>query len=109
MATYKEEFPHTADSLTGADLWCQVDITIPSSTAALGMYTLYWVLDWPTATGTVGQPNGLLEIYNTCIDLNLVDGLGTSEENVSYSEGQDLNSAAISSELFTAYVAIPTL
>jgi hypothetical protein len=90
----QEKFPHTADLLMGADLWCQVDITIPSSIAAPGMYTLYWVWDWPTAIGTIGQPDGLLEIYTTCIDVNLVDGVGTSEEIVNFSEGQDLNSAA---------------
>ncbi|KFY69659.1 hypothetical protein V496_00065 [Pseudogymnoascus sp. VKM F-4515 (FW-2607)] len=102
------DFPHTADPLTGADLWCQVNITIPTSIAARGVYTLYWVWDWPTAIGTPGQPNGLLEIYTTCIDINLVEGAGTSE-SVNFSEGQDLNSAAISSELLTAYVSIPTL
>ncbi|KAH6667272.1 hypothetical protein B0J14DRAFT_677149 [Halenospora varia] len=104
----QEEFPHTADPLMGSDLWCQADITIPSSVPAPGVYTLYWIWDWPTAIGTVGQPNGLLEIYTTCIDINLVEGVGTSEEIVNFSEGQDLNSAAISSELFTAYVAVPT-
>lgn len=101
-------FPHTSDPLMGADLWCQVDITIPSDIAARGVYTLYWVWDWPTATGTVGQPNGLLEIYTTCVDIILVEGVGTSK-TVNFSEKQDLNSAAISSKLFTAYVAIPTL
>ena len=75
----------------GADLWCQADITIPSSVPAPGVYTLYWVWDWPTAIGTIGQPNGLLEIYTTCIDINLVEGVGTSEEIVNFSEGQDLN------------------
>lgn len=104
----QEDFPHTADPLMGVDLWCQVDITIPSSIAAQGIYTLYWVWDWPTAIGTVGQPNGLVEIYTTCVDINLVDGVGTSE-SVNFNEGQDLNSAAISSELFTAHVSIPTL
>jgi hypothetical protein len=102
------EFPHTADPLMGADLWCQADITIPSTIAAPQVYTLYWVWDWPTATGTVGQLDGLLEIYTTCIDINLVDGVGTSEERVSFSQGKDLNSAAISSVLFTAYAASPT-
>jgi hypothetical protein len=105
----QEKFPHTADLLMGADLWCQVNITIPSSIAAPGMYTLYWVWDWPTAIGTIGQPDGLLEIYTTCIDVNLIDGVGTSEEIVNFGEGQDLNSAAISSKLFTSYAAIPTL
>jgi hypothetical protein len=38
-----------------------------------------------------------------------LEGVGTSEEIVNFSEAQDLNSAAISSELFIAYVAIPTL
>ncbi|KFY26180.1 hypothetical protein V491_01409 [Pseudogymnoascus sp. VKM F-3775] len=104
----QENFPHTADPIMGADLWCQVDITIPSSIAARGIYTLYWVWDWPTAVSTVGQPSGLVEIYTTCIDINLVEGAGTSE-CVNFREGQDLNSAAISSELFTAHVSIPTL
>jgi hypothetical protein len=98
------EFPHTANVLMGADLWCQTDITIPSTITATGIYTLYWVWDWPTAPGTIGQPNGLQEIYTTCMDVNLIAGTGTSQENVDFSQGQDLNSAAISSELFTPYV-----
>jgi hypothetical protein len=81
-------------------LWCQADITIRSTTAAPQVYTLYWVWDWPTAPGTVGQPDGLLEIYTTCIDINLVDGVGTPKGSVSFSQAQDLNSAAISSEVF---------
>ncbi|PQE10694.1 hypothetical protein CJF32_00011372 [Rutstroemia sp. NJR-2017a WRK4] len=108
-ATRQAQFPHTADPLMGADLWCQADITIPSTIAAPGIYTLYWVWDWPTSPGTVGQPDGLQEIYTTCIDLNLVVGVGTSREIVSFSQGQDLNSAAISSELFTSYASRPTL
>lgn len=102
------KFPHTANSLMGADLWCQADVTIPSTAETPSVYTLYWVWDWPTSLETSGQPDRLQEIYTTCIDINLEAGIGTSLQSISFNKDQDLNSAAIYSELYTAYVVSPT-
>jgi hypothetical protein len=96
----QKEFPHKADPLMGEDLWCQTDVTLPSNIAASDSYTLYWVWDWPT--GTPGVGSGVNEIYTTCMDVNLVAGPGTSK-NLNFIKGQDLNKAAIETELSTAF------
>jgi hypothetical protein len=97
----QKEFAHKPNSLMGGDLWCQADVTLPNSIDG-SSYTLYWVWDWPTAAGTEGLPNGLNETYTTCMDINISSGSGTSN-SVSFAKGQDLNSAAIESELLTAF------
>jgi hypothetical protein len=96
----QKEFPHSPDPLMGADLWCQSDVTLPSNISSSGSYTLYWLWDWPT--GTPGIGNGINEIYTTCIDVNVASGPGTSK-NLSFVKGQDLNRAAIETELSTAF------
>lgn len=88
------EFAHTANSLMGADLWCQQDIALPAD--ASGTYTLYWVWDWPTLPGTTGFPDGKQEIYTTCMDVE-VSGNSDSSSN-DFEAGQDLDAAAISTE-----------
>ncbi|KAJ5174852.1 uncharacterized protein N7482_000729 [Penicillium canariense] len=98
----QEEYPHQANQLMGADMWCQQDIRLPSTAPSGKLYTLYWVWDWPTAPGVdPTYPQGKQEIYTTCMD---VDVVGTSvsqkeiEDEDGYAVGQDLNSAAIPSE-----------
>lgn len=99
----QEEFTHVATNPMGVNLWCQVDFTIPTTVQTSGQYSIYWVWDWPTAVGTVGQEAGLNETYTSCLDLNMVSGTGTSK-SLDFKTGQDLNSAAIQSELSTAYI-----
>jgi len=98
----QKQFPHTPDSLMGTNLWCQSDVTLPSSISS-STYTLYWVWDWPTAAGTAGFPNGKNETYTTCMDISISSGTGSSND-LSFAKNQDLNSAAIESELSTAFI-----
>jgi hypothetical protein len=98
----QKEFPHQANQLMGANLWCQSDVTLPTSISS-STYTLYWVWDWPTAPGTVGFPNGKNETYTTCMDISISSGSGSSQ-TIDFVENQDLNSAAIQSELSTAII-----
>ncbi|KAI9855624.1 MAG: hypothetical protein M1824_005951 [Vezdaea acicularis] len=49
------QYPHVADSVMGADQWCEIDVKMPITDT--GIYTLYWVWDWPTAPGAQGFPN----------------------------------------------------
>jgi hypothetical protein len=100
--TRQKEFPHQADSLMGANLWCQSDVALPTSISS-STYTLYWVWDWPTAPGTVGFPNGKNETYTTCMDISISSGSGSSQA-ISFAKNQDINSAAIESELSTAII-----
>lgn len=67
------QYPHVPDKLMGADLWCQNNITVPQEAALSKVYTLYWVWDWPTASGTPGVPTEKPEIYTTCMDIDIVD------------------------------------
>jgi hypothetical protein len=98
----QQEFPHKADILMGANLWCQSDVTLPTSISS-STYTLYWVWDWPTAPGTTGFPNGKNETYTTCMDISISSGSGSSD-TINFVKNQDLNSAAIESELSTAFI-----
>jgi hypothetical protein len=57
----------------GADLWCHNIVELPANIQASEVYTLYWVWDWPTATGTTGLLLGKDEVYTTCIDIDIID------------------------------------
>ncbi|PYI01957.1 hypothetical protein BO78DRAFT_232055 [Aspergillus sclerotiicarbonarius CBS 121057] len=103
ISEYRQKaFPHVADQTMGADLWCQQDIALPSDAPSGKLYTLYWVWDWPTAPGVdPSLPNGKLEMYTTCIDVEVVDGddsTSASRVREGYVEGQSLDRATIPSE-----------
>ncbi|PVH76428.1 hypothetical protein DL98DRAFT_518020 [Cadophora sp. DSE1049] len=53
----------------GSDLLCQNDFKIPSDAGTSGLYTLYWVWEWPTLdiSGNVSTN----ESYTSCMDINL--------------------------------------
>jgi hypothetical protein len=92
------QFKHTATQLMGADLWCQSDITLP--TDMKGTVTLYWVWDWPTASGVdPNLPKGKAEIYTTCMDVDVSGTTQSTKEVVNFAQSQDINFAAIPSEL----------
>lgn len=98
--TRQKEYQHKASQLTGADLWCQQDIQLPTTAPSGKLYTLYWVWDWPTAPGAdPTYPQGKAEIYTTCMDVDVQDTPTEKQAmNSDYAEGQDLNQAAIPSE-----------
>jgi hypothetical protein len=96
----QEKYPHQANQLMGADMWCQQDVQLPSTAPSGKLYTLYWVWDWPTAPGVdPTYPQGKKEIYTTCMDIDVI-GKSTihTQELDNYAKGQDLNNAAIPSE-----------
>ncbi|OOQ83008.1 hypothetical protein PEBR_38268 [Penicillium brasilianum] len=97
----QQEYPHQANSLMGADMWCQQDIKLPATAPTGKLYTLYWVWDWPTLPGVdPTYPHGKTEIYTTCMDVNVVASTSQQKGNIQdeYATGQDLNKAAIPSE-----------
>lgn len=98
--TRQQKYPHQANQLMGADLWCQQDIKLPSNLPSGKPYTLYWVWDWPTLPGgDPSYPNGKQEIYTTCMDIDVTGSSNTeSHANAKYITGQDLNSASIPTE-----------
>ncbi|KAL8822658.1 MAG: hypothetical protein Q9191_006608 [Dirinaria sp. TL-2023a] len=92
---------HTADQTMGADLWCQNDLQLPTDAPSGKPYTLYWVWNWPTAPGTPGVPNGKLEFYTTCMDIN-VNGQASNnkaESSISFKQGQNLDSAGVAGQI----------
>ncbi|KAJ5694438.1 hypothetical protein N7536_004850 [Penicillium majusculum] len=98
--TRQTKYTHTADPRMGTDLWCQQDIQLPSNAPSGKPYTLYWVWDWPTAAGgDPTYPNGKAEIYTTCMDVDLVNKVGKQAIKSDYETDQDLNNAAIPSQL----------
>ncbi|KAJ6171818.1 hypothetical protein N7470_000885 [Penicillium chermesinum] len=98
--TRQKEYPHQANQLMGADLWCQQDIQLPSNAPTGKPYTLYWVWDWPTLPGgDPTYPDGKQEIYTTCMDIDVVESPNSqTKSSFKYAVGQDLNSASIQSE-----------
>ena len=96
----QETYPHQANQLMGADLWCQQDVQLPSTAPSGKLYTLYWVWDWPTLPGVdPTYPHGKKEIYTTCMDIDVTGTSNThAQEQDDYVTGQDLNSAAVPSE-----------
>ncbi|KAJ5591037.1 hypothetical protein VI817_002373 [Penicillium citrinum] len=96
----QKDYTHEANQLMGADLWCQVDIQLPTTAPSGKLYTLYWVWDWPTAPSVdPTYPHGKTEVYTTCMDVD-VQGTFANKQATDdeYVGGQDLNSAAIPSE-----------
>jgi hypothetical protein len=97
------EFPHEADQLMGADMWCQQDIALPKDAPSGKPYTLYWVWDWPTKAGVdPGLPDGKAEIYTTCMDVDVVPDIGVQKAAIGqekYIDDQSLNNAAIPSQM----------
>lgn len=93
----QSEFPHEADKVMGADLWCQQDIRLPDDLPSEKLYTLYWVWDWPTARGVdPNLPRGKQEVYTTCMDVLVADKPKPQEPvQAKYADGQSLNSAAV--------------
>ncbi len=61
-----------ADPGQGPNRWCRNRVQVPKETTE-GLYTLYWVWDWPSSLDT---PDGSMrrkdEIYTTCLDLHVV-------------------------------------
>lgn len=95
--TRQKQFPHTANQLMGADMWCQNNLALPKDAPSGKPYTLYWVWDWPTASGTPGVPNGKNEVYTSCMDVD-VQGAPNSAP-VQFSKGQPADQAAVPGQL----------
>lgn len=87
-------YPKLAQDPQGADLWCQNDIRLPSD--AFGIFTLYWVWDWPSVLPH-SISEGAKEIYTTCIDIKITPMKGNT--GMSFARQSDLNRAGIKSQL----------
>ena len=103
----QQQYPHAADKLMGADLWCQNDIKIPTDTVSGKPYTLYWVWDWPTEPGVdPNLPKGKAEIYTTCMDVD-INGAASKRGFVEARalQPQASGDAAINSQAIPSYMS----
>jgi hypothetical protein len=98
ISEYRQKaFPHAANQLMGANLWCQQDIALPSDAPSGQPYTLYWVWDWPTLPAR--NRAGKNETYTTCMDIDITQSVSVKSNMKSgYIEDQPLDNAAIPSQ-----------
>jgi hypothetical protein len=78
-------------------LTCQTDLQLPADLPSQGVYTLYWVWDWPTNNGLKGNTT---EIYTSCAQINLAKSDGLSAQGIDFSV-KDITKAAVQSQLKT--------
>lgn len=63
--------PH--DALDGTGLACKVEFTLPIDVGKGGLYTVYWVWDWPSNGESTVAPGVTKEQYYTsCLDIQIV-------------------------------------
>ena len=98
-STRQAQYPHTANELMGANLWCQNDIALPSDAPTGKPYALYWVWDWPTMPNVdPNLPKGKAEIYTTCMDVDITaSNVGARDIAARDARPADINNAAIPS------------
>ena len=105
-AQRQQQFPHSADQLMGADLWCQNDIKLPADAVSGRPYTLYWVWDWPTEPGVdPSLPKGKAEIYTTCMDIDITAASKRDVIQARAMEPQASGGAAINNAAIPAYMS----
>ena len=90
----------------GNDLKCQSDVQIPSEAGTAGMYTLYWVWEWPTLDTKTGAVI-TNESYTTCMDIDMTAGQFPSAGN--FDTKQVVDYAAIEEQISSAYLINPTI
>jgi len=62
---------YSSDSLQGKNCWCENKVQI-SDDVMKGLYTIYWVWNWPTSLRTLRDLKRKTEIYTTCLDIEVV-------------------------------------
>jgi hypothetical protein len=69
----RQQLPHRKqEEFEGNDLWCGVQVDLPVDIPRGSRYTLYWVWDWPTPPKWSELPKGKVEIYTTCLDVEII-------------------------------------
>lgn len=62
--------PGSADPEQGRNLWCTVDVSLPTNLPDKTIYTLYWVWDWPTEAA--GSLEWETQVYTSCMDIDII-------------------------------------
>lgn len=96
------KFPHANVAPQGDNIWCQTDIVLPYGLPTGVQLTLYWVWNWSTEE-IPAVPQGKVEMYTSCMDIDLVTGPGTSK-SLSYDRNQDILNASIEEQLTEPFI-----
>jgi len=97
-AMSKERMAKTPDPAPGQQggnmaLLCETDVLLPKD-ISIGLYTLYWVWQWPTAPNKDQRiPNGEDEYYVSCIDIDIVDSISLSRGGPALAQQDSMSSA----------------
>lgn len=85
----------------GADLWCQADVRLPENMQIGGIYTLYWLWDWPTMSNSThgGTYVTIPEIYTSCLDIQVTQESLWKSMSLEFVFDQDLNNAAVYTQM----------
>ena len=85
----------------GADLQYQSDIRLPFDIPGTGLYTLYWIWDWPTVSALSDGSTSFPEIYTSYMEIKMQDGSLLNGRDISFSfeNDQDINDRAILDQL----------
>jgi hypothetical protein len=92
---------------SNTEVLCQTDIQIPDDVGTTGMYTLYWVWEWPTlfTNGNVAKNQS----YTACMDIDLVSSpVAVAGKFTAVQSGLKVDSVAIESRASTAFLVNPT-
>lgn len=97
----KAQYPTSPDN--NAEVFCQNSVQIPTS-ASGNSYTLYWVWEWPLMDGSKQTSN---ESYTSCADIAITPAK-SQPVAINVAPKQDPNSAAIASQISSAFLVNPT-
>jgi hypothetical protein len=90
------------------EIFCQADFQIPADAPTTGLYTVYWVWEWPTlfSNGAISTN----ESYTSCIDISMTSNPvpATGSFDTKQVVGNGANAAAIPAYLSTQFSVDPT-
>ncbi|KAK5008172.1 hypothetical protein LTR28_004327 [Elasticomyces elasticus] len=73
--TFPNHMPNDPNDTNPVELWCETDVQVPATAQPGSTLTVYWVWQWPTASGIApGLPAGKDEYYTSCSDFDIVAG-----------------------------------
>jgi hypothetical protein len=90
----------------GNDLPCQNNVQLPEDAGTSGMYTLYWLWEWPTLDNTTGKIIAN-QSYTTCMDIAMTPKKLANAGG--FNSKQVVDSRAIQAQLSTAFLVDPTI
>ena len=85
-------------------LFCQNDFTIPDTAKPGSLLTVYWVWQWDNMKAPEFTETQNVEMYTTCMDIEIVEGKGTSK-NLKFNEATPIHKRAIKEQLTNSFTS----